>query len=93
LKNDRFTEFIDETKCRLYILLESQSKFPAVVVASDVDDAVASSGAGDVDDGDSSVVEVLADAVDVVATVVVLVVKVVVDVGNLIGVVSWSSSL
>jgi hypothetical protein len=61
----------------------AKSKFPVVVVASDADDAVVSSGAGDVDDGDSSVVEVLADAVDVVVTVFVLVVEVVVDVGNL----------
>ncbi len=62
-------------------------------MASDVDDAVVSSGAGDVDDGDSSVVDVLADAVDVVVTVVVLVVKVVDDVGNLNEVVFWSSPL
>jgi hypothetical protein len=55
--------------------------------------AVVSSGAGDVDEGDSSVVEVLADAVDVVATVVVLVVEVVDDVGNWNEVDSWSSPL
>jgi hypothetical protein len=61
-------------------------------VASDADDAVVSSGAGDVDDGDSSVV-VLADAVDVVVTVVVLVVEVEDDVGNLDTVGSWSSPL
>jgi hypothetical protein len=90
LKNDGFTEFIDEIKCRLHILLEGQSKFPVVVVASNVDDAVVSSGAGDVDDGDSSVVEVLVDAVDVV---VVLVVVVEDDVGNLNEVVFWSSPL
>jgi hypothetical protein len=58
-------------------------------VASDVDDAVVSSGAGDVDEEDSSVVEVLADAVDVVV-VVVLVVD---EVGNLNEVVFWSSPL
>ncbi len=84
---------MDETKCRLHILLEGQSKFPVVVVASDVDDAVVTSGAGDVDAGDSSVVEVLADAVDVVVTVDVLVVEVVDKVGNLNEVVSWSSPL
>jgi hypothetical protein len=55
-----------------------------------VDATVVSSGAGDVDDGDSSVVEVLADAVVVVVTVVVLVVD---KVGNLNEVVSWSSPL
>ncbi len=90
MKNDQFTEFIDETKCRLHILLKSQSKFPVVVVTSDVDDAVVSSGAGDVGDGDSSVVEVLADAVDVV---VVLVVVVEDEVGNLDSIGSWSSPL
>ncbi len=58
-------------------------------MASDVDDAVVSSGAGDVDEEDSSVVEVLADAVDVVV-VVVLVVD---EVGNLNEVVFWSSPL
>ncbi len=62
-------------------------------MASDVDDAVFSSGAGDVDDGDSSVVEVLADAVDGVVTVVVLVVVVVDEVGNFDTVGSWSSPL
>jgi hypothetical protein len=62
-------------------------------VASDVDDAVVSSVAGDVDEGDSSVVEVLADAVDVVVTVVVLVVEVVDEVGSLNTVGSWSSPL
>ncbi len=60
-------------------------------MASDVDDAVVCSGAEDVDDGDSSVVEVLADAVDVVVTVVVLVVED--EVGNLNEVVFWSSPL
>jgi hypothetical protein len=93
LDNDGFPEFIDETKCRLHILFLGQSKFPVVVVASDVDDDVVSSGAGDVDDGDSSVVEVLTDAVDVVVTVVVLVVVVVDEVGNLDKVVFWSSPL
>ncbi len=58
-------------------------------MASDVDGAAVSSGAGDIDDGDSSVV--LAEAVDVVVTVVVLVVEVVDEVGNLNEVVSWSS--
>jgi hypothetical protein len=62
-------------------------------VAADADDAVVSSGAGDVDDGDSSVVEVLADAVDVVVTIDVLVVEVEDEVGNLNEVVSWSSPL
>jgi hypothetical protein len=81
---------MDEIKCRLHILLEGQSKFPVVVVASDVDDAVVTSGAGDVGDGDISLVEVLADAVDAVVTVVVLVVD---EVGNLNEVVSWSSPL
>jgi hypothetical protein len=62
-------------------------------VASNVDDAVVSSGAGDVDGGDSSVVEVLADAVDAVVTVVVLVVEVEDEGGNFNEVVSWSSPL
>ncbi len=62
-------------------------------MASNVDDAVVSSGAGDVDGGDSSVVEVLADAVDAVVTVVVLVVEVEDEGGNFNEVVSWSSPL